>query len=97
MKRLMLVIFVCSIIVSTSFAQFNWNKKPMNLKVLPDTTSGQTVRHIMMGFTQALGVRCTFCHDDSKGKEFSDIDFPSDAKPEKETAREMMKMTGCNK
>ncbi len=67
----------------------------MNLKVLPDTTSGETVRHIMMGFTQALGVRCSFCHDDSKGKEFSDIDFPSDAKPEKETAREMMKMMGA--
>ena len=94
MKKLMLVLFICSFIVSTSFAQFNWNKKPMNLKVLPDTTSGQTLRHIMMGFTQALGVRCSFCHDDSKGNEFSDIDFPSDAKPEKQTAREMMKMTG---
>ncbi len=95
MKKVMLVIFVCSVIASTSFAQFNWNKKPMNLKVLPDTTSGETVRHIMIGFAQALGVRCSFCHDDSKGKEFSDIDFPSDAKPEKETAREMMKMMGA--
>ncbi len=95
MKKILLVIFISSVLVSTSFSQFNWNKKPMNLKVLPDTTSGQTLRLIMINFAQSLGVRCSFCHDDSKGKEFSDIDFPSDAKPEKETAREMMKMMGA--
>ncbi len=93
MKSLIYVLFLCAILISSSSAQFDWNAKPQNLKVLPDTISGQSLRNTMVGFAQALGVRCSFCHDDSKGKEFSDIDFASDKKPEKDVAREMMKMT----
>ncbi len=43
-------------------------------------------------FPQALGVRCTYCHDDSNGLKPSEMDFASDAKPEKEIARLMLGM-----
>ena len=74
------------------FAQGVWNRKPTNLKVLPDTVDMQKLRGMMMGFTSALGVRCEYCHDDSKGSGFNDLDFPSDAKKTKQVARVMMKM-----
>ncbi len=89
-----------AIIISTIFllinvpsnAQSPWSKKPMNLKVLPQDISSDQLKEIMEAFTGALGVRCDYCHDNSKGSKFSDIDFPSDAKPTKKIARVMMKM-----
>ena len=90
------VSFAATIIIillsNNLFAQGVWNRKPSNLKVLPDTVDTQKLRVMMMGFTSALGVRCEYCHDDSKGSEFNDIDFPSDAKKTKDVARVMMKM-----
>ena len=83
------------IIISLSYnlkAQGVWNRKPSNLKVLPDTVDTQKLRGMMMNFTQALGVRCEYCHDDSKGGGFNEMDFPSDAKKTKQIARVMMKM-----
>jgi hypothetical protein len=46
----------------------------------------------MKGFKTALGVKCSFCHAESKtnpGK----LDFPSDENKHKNIARGMMKMT----
>jgi len=45
----------------------------------------------MEGFTRALGVRCPFCHVARKANR-RDLDFVSDQKVEKETARGMLKM-----
>ena len=65
--------------------------KPVNLKVLPkDTTPDQLIK-IMRGFSQQLGVHCNFCH--SEGTTPGHMDFASDAKPEKNTARTMMLMS----
>src|SRR5207302_1657645 len=36
--------------------------KPVNLKVLPPNTTPDELMKIMGGFTQQLGVHCTFCH-----------------------------------
>jgi hypothetical protein len=48
----------------------------------------------MRGFTRALGTRCDHCHaagpPGPDGRE--QLDFASDAKPEKETARTMIRM-----
>lgn len=67
-------------------------KKASNLKVLPKDISHEELDKVMDGFKTALGVKCSFCHaagkDDPKH-----LDFASDAKPEKEIARSMMKMT----
>ena len=63
-----------------------------NLKVLPKDISKDDLDKVMDGFKKSLGVKCNYCHAPSpteKGK----LDFASDAKPEKETARMMMLMT----
>jgi tetratricopeptide (TPR) repeat protein len=67
------------------------DEKPKNLKVLPKDTSHRQVVEIMRGYSLALGVRCEECHYQSSPTE--DPEFDSDKKPEKETARKMMKMT----
>lgn len=61
-----------------------------NLQVLPDSISRDTLIGMMRGFTEALGVRCDHCH--ARGEE-GPPDFPSDANPHKEVARDMMRMT----
>jgi tetratricopeptide (TPR) repeat protein len=67
------------------------DEKPKNLKVLPRDSSHRQVVEIMRGYSLALGVRCEECHYQSSPTE--DLEFDSDKKPEKETARRMMKMT----
>ncbi|MEO0558569.1 MAG: c-type cytochrome [Bacteroidota bacterium] len=60
-----------------------------NLQVLPDSLSQGELRAIMDGFTEALGVQCSFCHVWTEGGP----DFPADAKSQKEAARGMILMT----
>ena len=63
-----------------------------NLKVLPKNISDEDLDKIMDNFNFALGVKCNFCHA-RKDTVSRHLDFPSDAKPEKEIARTMMRMT----
>jgi hypothetical protein len=63
---------------------------PKNLKVLPKKIPHELLHKVMDDWSEALGVHCNFCHAAAdNGK----LDFASDAKPEKEEAREMYKMT----
>jgi hypothetical protein len=76
-----------------------------NLKVFaPDIPQAQLIQ-AMQGFTQALGVQCGYCHatapaaDGGRGAgggrgrgAAPAFDFPSDEKPAKKAAREMMLM-----
>ncbi len=78
-----------------------------NLKVLaPDIPQAQLLQ-AMQGFTQALGVQCGYCHATApapdggrgaagggrgRGAAGPQFDFPSDEKPAKKAAREMMLM-----
>lgn len=55
-----------------------------NLKVLHGIHSRAQLLDVMRGFTEALGVQCTFCHNIN--------DFASDEKPTKQMARMMIKM-----
>ena len=68
-----------------------------NLKVLPENISSKDLSKIMIDdFEDGLGVSCAFCH--SLGKDSLRLDYASDAKPEKQIARRMMRMTmGVNK
>ena len=68
-----------------------------NLKVLPKDISSKDLQGIMVDdFQDGLGVTCSFCHANSK--DGHGLDFASDAKPEKEISRAMMRMTiGINK
>ncbi|HEX6494011.1 MAG TPA: c-type cytochrome [Acidobacteriaceae bacterium] len=65
--------------------------KPVNLKVLPSNTTPDQVMKIMGGFSQQLGVHCTFCHAEDAATKHPN--FASDLKPEKNVARTMMRMT----
>jgi hypothetical protein len=72
-------------------------EKFVNLKILPKNISSKDLQKIMVDdFEDGLGVSCNFCHaaDKTTGK----FDYASDAKPEKEIARQMMRTTiGINK
>jgi hypothetical protein len=64
----------------------------VNLKVLPKDISSKDLQHIMIDeFEDGLGVGCGFCHAEQKGSH--KLDYVSDAKPEKQIARSMMRMT----
>ena len=78
---------------SATRAQQRWvPPDPTNLQVLPkDIDKGQLVQ-TMRSFTQALGVRCPFCHVGEEGQPLDTFNFMSDAKEEKATARKMLRM-----
>ncbi len=62
-----------------------------NLKVLPKNISGKQLDKVMDEFKAALGVKCNFCHVQSKDNP-RDWNFASDEKPEKNIARKMIRM-----
>ena len=84
----------CAVIVMT--AATNKSKPAVdtpykNLQVLPKDISPGDMQKIMVGeFEDALGVSCGFCH---AKKDSTELDYASDAKPEKQIARQMLKMT----
>jgi len=64
-----------------------------NLKVLPrEWTRRQVIDRVMKNWTADLGVRCQHCHVGEESKPSSEWDFPSDEKPTKLRAREMLQM-----
>ena len=63
-----------------------------NLKVLPKNISHEELDKVMDQFKAALGVKCNFCHAEQKDNPRK-LDFASDDKPEKNIARDMMRMT----
>ncbi len=69
-------------------------KPPSNLRVLPKDTKLPDLISTMRNFTQALGVRCQFCHSytGSDPNALENFDFASDSVPAKATARKMMSM-----
>lgn len=64
-----------------------------NLQVLPKDISKEDLDKVMHNFTESLGVKCMFCHVHTGNDFRSGWDMASDDKPEKNTARYMMKMT----
>jgi len=63
-----------------------------NLKILPQDISKNALDSIMESYTIALNVRCGFCHARKKDTTQKGLDFASDEKEEKSTARDMMRM-----
>ncbi len=94
---LLLSLLVASFAVPSAQAQqphWSWPEKSKNLKVLPKNTSADELRGNMVGFTRALGVRCSYCHVGEEGKPLDTYDFASDKKEKKNIARGMIKMLG---
>ena len=95
-KKLLLVSLLCTgMIFLQSFKQKHDDDKPINLKVLSKDISEKDLHTIMKSFSMSLGVRCNYCHvaKEIPGQNHPQWDFASDDKKEKNTAREMMKMT----
>lgn len=97
-RKILLIGLLCAAIgMAQAFAQKEKNRreeKPENLQVLPKDISGEELDNIMKTYARSLGVRCNHCHVSHKveGQEHPKFDFASDDKPEKNTAREMIKM-----
>ena len=68
-------------------------RKYTNLQIFPPDTSPEVLTAAMKNFTRALGVRCPYCHVGEEGMALDKFDFASDAKPQKEIARGMMRLT----
>ncbi len=85
--------FLLSIVILMSaFMPKQQERTYTNLKVLPKDISKEDLGKIMDGFKTSLGVKCNYCHAPS-ATEKGRLDFASDAKAEKQTARMMMLMT----
>jgi tetratricopeptide (TPR) repeat protein len=74
--------------------KWTWPEKPKDLQVLPKDWPGSRLEPVMKGFTRALGVRCSHCHKGEEGKPLSTYDFASNENPNKDRAREMLRMLG---
>jgi len=83
-----------SIIVACSCAaRAQVPEKFTNLQVLPTNISRDDLVSMMRGFSFSLDVRCEYCHVRKTGTALSSMDFASDEKKEKITARAMIRMT----
>ena len=95
-KLLVAAALSCSIIFMQSFVPKarHDDDKPVNLKILPKDISEEELHKLMRNYSMALGVRCGFCHvsEPVPGRDRPKFDFASDAKPEKNIARNMMLM-----
>jgi tetratricopeptide (TPR) repeat protein len=63
-----------------------------NLQVFPKTIAKDELIQTMRGFSFATGLRCEGCHVQSADKK---IDFAADDKPQKKTARDMLRMVAA--
>ena len=92
-KKFAVVIGIFALTVGGMAATRPPDEGPKNLKVLPKNISHEDLDKVMDGWKAALGVKCNFCHAPSADSSSHHLDFASDAKPEKEMARRMMRMT----
>lgn len=93
-KKISVVLFLAAAVVVSIAASAPPQDQPKrNLKVLPKNISHEELDAVMDNFKDALGVKCNFCHAQSK-TDPKKMDFASDEKGEKEITRNMMRMTG---
>ena len=64
-----------------------------NLRVLPPNITHDELIATMRGIARSLGTRCNHCHVANPPGAAEEFDYPSDAKPEKNVARTMLRMT----
>ena len=88
----MITLMVFAALPAIGQESWSWPEKPSNLQVLPKDWPGTRLRPVMIGFSRALGVRCSYCHKGEEGKPLSTYDFASDDNPNKNRAREMLRM-----
>lgn len=79
------------VVVTANWASGQVPDKFSNLRFFPKDISKPDLMAHMRGFSFALDVRCSYCHVERSAKEL-DLDFASDDKPAKKTARLMLAM-----
>ena len=92
MRRKMLVLSVVVLVIAVGSLGFADEPKFKNLKVLDKNISKDDLEIVMKEFKTALGVKCNFCHAQSK-TDSTKLDFASDENKHKNIARGMLKMT----
>jgi len=86
------LISAISLTASPARTHAQGTEKPKNLKVLPaDLTRDSVVKFMRVVVASGLGVSCSYCHG-APNVPFDSIDFASDERPTKRTAREMLRM-----
>ncbi len=91
MKIAFTIIFGCVALMMMSFLISKEEPTYKNLKVLPKNITKDQMDSVMHHFANSMGKKCNFCHE--YNQEEKKMDFASDAKKEKDIAREMWKMT----
>ncbi len=91
-KNIIFTLLITAVAAMGATADYQQMPAPKNLKVLPKNISHEELDHVMDEWKVALGVKCGFCHAASPDNP-KKLDFASDAKPEKEMARQMYTMT----
>jgi hypothetical protein len=66
-----------------------------NLQYFPKTVSRDELIGIMRGFCFSLNVRCQYCHAGKDSGNLSEMNFASDEKETKKTARAMLRMVAA--
>lgn len=84
------VVVVLALVAGPAAAQIP--ERLTNLRVLPKDISRKDLVQTMRAWTSALGVRCGHCHTGGNPETLEGVDFASDAKWEKRTARSMFRM-----
>ena len=93
-RRRVAIALISAILLAAAAARTDAQpaEKPKNLKVLPaDLTRDSVVKLMRFVVASGLGVTCSYCHG-APNVPFDSIDFASDERPTKRTAREMMRM-----
>jgi len=80
---------LCSVALLAGFASAQIPEKFTNLQVFPKDIQKEKLMATMRNFTFSLGVRCDYCHAETADHK---INFASDDKDEKKTARVMLRM-----
>jgi glutaredoxin len=87
MKRVLVLVALLFAVVQLSAQEGGYK----NVKLLKDLTPGQ-FGDAMDLMRASLGVGCDYCHVVKKTDKGNDVDFASDEKSEKKTAREMIQI-----
>ena len=90
-KPLVICVLILFVVLGIAAVDQPRNERFKNLKVLPKDIKEDSLFALMDGYDRSLGVGCDFCH--AMDKKADSMIFESDAKPEKEIARKMMRMT----
>jgi len=88
-KVFTILLFFCAIALM-SFVMAKDEPMYKNLKILPKDITKDQMDSVMHHFAASMGKKCGFCH--VYNQEQNKMDFASDAKEQKETARAMWQM-----